>query len=159
MKNTIKDDVYTAQQRVDDLLDRISKYGINSLNKLEKDFLDAHKIGKEEEMHDILTKKESECTFEDNYGLFKFEFDRLEKIDDEFRYHGTIYLNSIKIGGKVISGKLYGYILYHTLSGFISPEFYKSENNKDYEIFDFCSGNEYELDSFLEYVISEIEQK
>ncbi len=34
---------------------------------------------------------------------------------------------------------------------------YKSENGTDYEIFDFCSGSEYELDSFLEYVISEID--
>jgi hypothetical protein len=150
---------YTTQQRVDDLLDKISNYGINSLNKLEKDFLDAHKMGKEEEVHNILTKKESECTFEDDSGMFKFEFDKLEKVEDEFRYYGTIYLPSLTIGGKVISGKLYGYILYHTLSGFISPEFYKSENGLDYEIFDFCSGNEYELDSFLEYVITEIEQK
>jgi hypothetical protein len=159
MKHLMRYEGYTAQQRVDDLLDKISNYGLNSLNKLERDFLDAHKIGKEEEIHNILTKKESECTFEDDSGMFKFEFDKLEKVEDEFRYYGTIYLPSLTIGGKVISGKLYGYILYHTLSGFISPEFYKSENGLDYEIFDFCSGNEYELDSFLEYVITEIEQK
>jgi len=159
MKHLMRYEGYTTQQRVDDLLDKISNYGINSLNKLEKDFLDAHKMGKEEEVHNILTKKESECTFEDDSGMFRFEFDKIEKVDDEFRYYGTIYLPNLTIGGKVISGKLYGYILYHTSSGFISPEFYKSENGTDYEIFDFCSGSEYELDSFLEYVISEIEQK
>ena len=87
------------------------------------------------------------------------EFDKIEKVDDEFRYYGTIYLPNLTISGKVISGKLYGYISYHTISGFISPEFYKSENGKDYDIFDFCGGFEYELDSFLEYVIYEIEQK
>ena len=105
---------YTTQQRVDDLLDKISNYGINSLNKLEKDFLDAHKMGKEEEVHNILTKKESECTFEDDSGMFRFEFDKIEKVDDEFRYYGTIYLPNLTIGGKLISVKLYGYILYHT---------------------------------------------
>lgn len=150
---------YTTQQRVDDLLDKISKYGLKSLTQLEKDFLDAHKTGGEEELHNILTKKESECTFEDDSGMFKFEFDRTEKVDDEFRYYGTIYLQDLSIGGKIISGKLHGYISYHTISGFISPEFYKSENSKKYDIFDFCGGFEYELDSFLEYVIFEIEQK
>jgi len=156
-------DGYTTQQRADDLLDKISKYGINSLNKLEKEFLDAHKTGKEEEVHNLLTKKESESTYEDDSGMFRFEFDKIEKVDDEFRYYGTIYLPNLTIGGKVISGKLYGYISYHTISGFISPEFYKSENGKDYDTFDFCGGFEYgleyELDSFLEYVIYEIEQK
>lgn len=159
MKHLMRYDGYTTQQRVDDLLDKISKYGINSLNKLEKEFLDAHKTGKEEEVHNLLTKKESESTYEDDSGMFRFEFDKIEKVDDEFRYYGTIYLPNLTISGKVISGKLYGYISYHTISGFISPEFYKSENGKDYDIFDFCGGFEYELDSFLEYVIYEIEQK
>ena len=60
---------------MDDILDKISKYGIKSLTPLEKEFLDSHKSGKQEELHDKLAKSESETTFEDDNGLFKFEFD------------------------------------------------------------------------------------
>ena len=86
MKHLMRYEGYTAQQRADDLLDKISKHGIKSISTLEKDFLDAHKIGKEDEIHNILTKKESECTFDDDFGMFRFEFDKIEKVEIESEY-------------------------------------------------------------------------
>ena len=91
MKHLMRYEGYTTQQRVDDLLDKISNYGINSLNKLEKDFLDAHKMGKEEEVHNILTKKESECTFEDDSGMIRFEFDKIEKGGTLTQFKGYMF--------------------------------------------------------------------
>ena len=37
----------------------------------------------------------------------------------------------------------------------VSPDFYSKEG---YDVFEFCNGLEYELDSFIDYVISEIEE-
>ncbi len=161
MKHLMRYEGYTTQQRVDDLLDKISKYGIKSLTQLEKEFLDAHKTGSEEEAHKKLTKSESENVFVDDTGLFRFEFDHCEDFGDEWNYHGVIYVPDLKLpNGKVLKGKLNGYIVYHHETGIIIPEFYyQTANGTTYEIFDFCSGNEYELDSFLDYVVSEIENE
>ena len=49
MKHLMRYEGYTVQQRVDDILDKISKYGMSSLRPDELDFLNAHKTGTEEE--------------------------------------------------------------------------------------------------------------
>ena len=161
MKHLMRYEGYTTSQRVDDLLDKISNYGLNSLNKLEKDFLDAHKMGKEEEIHKKLTKKENESVFIDDSGLFRYEFDYLDYSNGELQYHGIIYVPDLKLpNGKILKGELHGYIKYTPETEFISPEFYYyTKNGKTYEIFDFCNGIEYELDSFLDYVVSDIRNK
>ena len=156
MKHLMRYEGYTAQQRADDLLDKISKHGIKSISTLEKDFLDAHKIGKEDEIHNILTKKESECTFDDDFGMFRFEFDKIEKVEDDIKYHGNIYYT------KPVSEEIYlltGHILYDNNSGFVMPEFYLNQNGKKLDILTLCGEYGYELDNFLDYVISEIGQK
>jgi hypothetical protein len=68
MKHLMRYEGYTTAQRVDDILDKISKYGINSLSRLEKEFLDAHKSGNEDDLHNQLAKEESEKFFEDDAG-------------------------------------------------------------------------------------------
>ena len=90
MKHLMRYEGYTSMERVDDILDKISKYGIKSLTHLEKDFLDSHKIGNEEELHDKLAKEESETVFEDDRGLFKFEHTETEDYGDEIHYKGTL---------------------------------------------------------------------
>jgi len=146
---------YSTQQRVDDLLDKISKHGIKSLSQLEKDFLDAHKTGSEEEIHKELIKSESENVFNDDSDMFKFEFQNKE-IDDEYiKYHGNIYYTEPKTENTYL---LNGYILYHDNSGFVMPEFYLNDSGKKEDIFTLCRGYEYELDNFLDYVIGEIDQ-
>ncbi len=154
---------YTSRERVDEILDKISKYGISSLTSMEKEFLDSHSTGKEEEFHDKLTKSETETTFEDDNGLFKFEFDSCEEYDDEIHYLGTLYVPDLVFeNGKRIEGILGGRIVVYR-NGQISPDFYSIQKDKksgeNYDVFEFCNGLEYELDSFIDYVVSELEQK
>jgi hypothetical protein len=154
---------YTSNERTDDILDKISKYGIKSLTQLEKDFLDAHKSGQEEELHDKLAKSETETTFEDDNGYFKFEFDSCEDYGDEVHYLGTLYVPDLEWeNGKRIEGRLEGRIIVYE-NGSVSPDFYsiqKDPRSQDhYDVFEFCNGLEYELDSFIDYVVSELEEK
>ena len=72
MNHLMRYEGYSSSERMDDVLDKISKYGISSLTQLEKEFLDSHKSGSEKESHDKISKEESETIFEDDY--FKFEF-------------------------------------------------------------------------------------
>lgn len=150
-------DGYTSSQRTDDILDKISKHGIKSISKLEKRFLDAHKHGEEEIVHILLTKDESERFFEDDSGMFRFEFDSIEDYDDEIHYLGTLTCPDLVEDGKTISGRLEGRIVYYTQTTFTSPDFAIQIDGKEFEVFDFCEGYEYELDNFIDYVVKELE--
>lgn len=163
MKHLMRYEGYTSKERVDDILDKISKYGIKSLTQLERDFLDSHKIGNEEELHDKLAKEESETVFEDDKGLFKFEHTETEDYGDEIHYIGTLYVPDLELlNGKKIEGRLEGRIVVYS-SGANSPDFYSvakdPKSHEYYDVFEFCNGLEYELDSFIDYVVSELEDK
>lgn len=163
MKHLMRYEGYTAKERADDILDKISKYGIKSLTSGEKEFLDSHKVGKEEELHDKLSKSENETVFEDDNGLFKFEFESCEDYGDETHYVGTLYVpDLVWPNGKTIEGRLEGRIVVFQ-NGQISPDFYSivkdPKSSDNYDVFEFCNGLEYELDSFLDYVVAELEQK
>lgn len=152
---------YTSGERMDDILDKIAKYGIDSLNDLEKEFLDSHKSGKEQELHDKLSKSEVETTFEDDLGKFTFELSEVQKINnkngelEEVEIVGTLYVPDLEWpNGKRIEGRLEGKIIKY-LNGTTSLEFEKD----GYDVFEFCNGLEYELDSFIDYVVSEIDEK
>jgi hypothetical protein len=157
MKHLMRYDGYTSSQRTDDILDKISKHGIKSISKLEKRFLDAHKHGKEEIMHILLTKEESERFFEDDSGMFRFEFDSIEDYGDEIHYLGTLTCPDLVEDGKTINGRLEGRIVYYTQTTFTSPDFTIQIDGKEFEVFDFCEGYEYELDNFIDYVVKELE--
>lgn len=159
MKHLMRYEGYTTSQRVDDILDKISKYGMKSLSPLEKDFLDSHKSGKEEEFHKILTKEESENVFEDDNGLFKFELESIKVDGYERHYNGTFTCPDLKINGKTIKGRISGSIVHIPETGVVIPDFFYESNNGTYDIFDFCEGSEYELDSFVDYVASELENR
>jgi hypothetical protein len=160
MKHILRYSNYTASERLDDILDKISKYGMNSLSKLEREFLEAHKSGKEQELHDKLSKSEVETSFEDDYGYFKFDLIDIQEYKDidgssERHFIGTLYVPDLEWpNGKKIEGRLEGKIIKYS-NGVISLEF----TNDDYDVFEFCNGLEYELDSFTDYVVSEIEEK
>ena len=159
MKHLMRYEGYTTAQRVDDILDKISKYGINSLSRLEKEFLDAHKSGNEDDLHNQLAKEESEKFFEDDEGMFKFEFDSMEDYGDEIHYLGTITCPDLVENGKIINGRIGGKIIYYPETTMTSPEFGIQINGKDFDIFDFCEGYEYELDNFIDYVVQELEKE
>jgi len=163
MKHLMRYEGYTSKERVDDILDKISKYGIKSLSPLEKEFLDSHKTGNEEELHDRLAKEESETVFEDDMGYFKFELQEIEDYGDELHYIGTLYVPDLDLNnGKKIEGRLSGIIVYFD-NGQTSPDFYSIEkdpvSSDHYDVFEFCNGLEYELDSFIDYVVSELQEK
>lgn len=152
---------YTSTERMDDILDKISKYGIDSLSDLEKEFLDSHKTGKEQELHDKLAKSEVETTFEDDLGKFTFELSEVQKIKnksgelEEIEIIGTLYVPDLELSsGKRVEGRLEGKIIKYS-NGTTSLEFEKD----GYDIFEFCNGLEYELDSFIDYVVLEIDEK
>jgi len=158
MKHLMRYEGYTTAQRVDDILDKISRHGIDSLTTLEKEFLDAHKSGDEEEVHMKLAKEESEKFFEDDEGYFRFELDSVEDYGDEIHYIGILTCPDLHIGGKNISGRLSGRIVYFPETTMTSPDFGIQINGKDFDVFDFCEGIEYELDNFIDYVVQEIEE-
>lgn len=163
MKHLMRYEGFTSMDRTDEILDKISKYGISSLTKSEKDFLDSFKSGEEENYHEKLSKSENETVFEDDNGLFKFEFESCDKYDDETHYFGTLYVPDLEWdNGKRIEGRLEGRIVVYS-NGSTSPDFYSIESDpksrEHYDVFEFCNGLEYELDSFIDYVVSELEKK
>ncbi len=145
---------YSIQERIDDILDKISKYGLVSLTKIEKEFLDAYSKGDETESHNKLRFIESETIFEDDFGIFKFEFTEPEILDDGTSYKGTLYVPDLKTpSGKMVEGRIEGKIIVYD-NGQTALDFEKS----GYDVFDFCNGLEYELDSFIDYVVLELQK-
>lgn len=163
MKHLMRYEGYTSRERVDDILDKISKYGMKSLTSLEKEFLNSFKTGEEEKAHDKIAKEETESIFEDDNGYFKFEHEETEDYGDEMHYIGTLYVPSLELpNGKKIEGRLEGRIIVYN-GGQVSPDFYSivkdPHTHDNYDVFEFCNGLEYELDSFVDYVVSELDEK
>lgn len=155
MRHLMQYEGYSVQERIDDTLDKISKYGISSLTAIEKEFLDSNSEGKEKEFHDKMKFEENESVFEDDSGRFKFEYKETEQYDGEVHYIGTLYVPDLDLGeGTVIEGRLDGKIIFYN-SGQTSLDFEKD----GYDIFEFCNGLEYEMDSFVDYIICELEGK
>jgi hypothetical protein len=135
---------------------------MSSLRDDEKDFLNAHKVGNEEEIHKQMVLDENETIFEDDNGYFKFEHTETEDYGDEIHYIGTLYVpDLVWPSGKKIEGRLEGRIIAFN-NGQVSPDFYsvsKKSNEDSYDVFEFCNGLEYELDSFIDYVVGELSEK
>ena len=158
MNHLMRYEGFSPQERQDEILDKINKYGISSLNMDEKEFLDSYSNNKEDEIHKKLQFHENETIFEDDQGYFKFE---LQSIKDDhngtIRYIGIMYVPDIEFGnGKKIEGRLEGSII-GSINGRTSLDFHSKGKSK-YDIFEFCNGLEYELDSFVDYVVMELEK-
>jgi hypothetical protein len=136
---------------------------MKSLTPDEKNFLDSYSQGKEEETHKKLNYHENEVVFEDDKGYFRFEFEELEDYGDEIHIIGTLYVPDLTWeDGSTVEGRLEGRIVVYD-GGQTSPDFFavtkdpKTGKEVSYDIYEFCNGLEYELDSFIDYVVSEIE--
>ena len=109
-----------------------------------------------------MTFNENDTIFEDDNGYFKFEHSETEDYGDEVHYIGTLYVPDLVFSsGKKLEGRLEGRIVVYS-GGQISPDFYsvsKKSNEDTYDVFEFCNGLEYELDSFMDYVVSELDDK
>lgn len=161
MRHLMRYEGFSSQERQDKILDKISKYGISSITDDERVFLDSFSLGKQEEVHKKMNLHETDVIFEDDSGLFKFEFKGIKNISNEKHIIGVIYVPDIVLNdGTTVEGRLEGKIIDYG-TGQTSPDFYltfKHKNHKiTYDIFEFCNGIEYELDSFIDYVVSEVE--
>lgn len=158
-KNNIICSDYSTLVKVNEVLDKISKYGIDSMTRHEKEFLDAYSTGDECDMVDKMCVLEGDTFYEDSN--FKFELGETKIIEDEIHYIGTLYVPDINFNnGITIEGNLKGEIISFS-NGTYSIEFEKNVvdikgKKKLYDVYDFCSGMEYELDNFIDYIIQEL---
>jgi len=155
MKNPIDS---SNQELTDEILDKISKYGIGSISTKEIEFLDAISSGDIDDVIDKLDKLNSQSIFEDDH--FRFELDNIHYGDEFVEYNGTLFVPDLKLSdGSKVDGMLVGRILLFN-NGIYSIDFEKKSKNgrktRVYDVFEFCMGLEYELDSFIDYVIEEL---
>lgn len=139
-----------SEEKLDYLLDKISKYGLLSLTNNEIIFLDSYASYTE----DFFVSKIEEDIYEDFNGRFKFEFSNITHTPYSKLIHGKIYVPDLKLKSSTISGILTGYIII-TNTGDINLFFKKDK----WDIWDFCTGLEWELDVFIDSVIIEIDEK
>lgn len=123
------------QSDMDDILDKISDSGLDSLSSEEKSFMKSFKNGREKESYEKLNKK----VYKDD--IFEFELDRVEHSGiDRKVFYGTL-----KIDGKTFDG----YITQMS-NGMNDPQF----NDKNgFTLWDHADGFEYELDDFIDSIV------
>ena len=79
MNHIVRYESYSVDDRLNDVLDKISKYGSSNLTNLEKEFLDSYRNGTQIEIHNKVKFLEDEIIFEDDFGNFKFEYKTSKK--------------------------------------------------------------------------------
>lgn len=137
------------EEKLDEILDKISKYGIGSIRPFEKSFLDSYPNNELISIEDDI--------FVDDYGFFKFEYKDTKIINDVIHIAGTIFVPDILLKEVTIYGRLEGEILLYK-NGQTCPFFEKTYKGEVFDIFDFCDGMEYELDNFIDFIISKLEK-
>lgn len=142
---------YSSQDRLNDILDKISHLGKESLSDLELDFLDSYATHQEEEMNDILKEIENDTIFESDDQLFAFKLDEIHRYPDQIHLIGTINVPDMILRGKNIEGTLYGKIIIYK-----KDQFAIDFSDGKHDIFEFCSGIEYELDIFIDEIIKKV---
>ena len=148
-------ELVSPDDRLNMILDKISKLGFKKLNKDEIMFLDSYSIGKEYEVNKKISEEESSNTFISDDGHFTFILESVEYIDDIQYITGSISVPDMKLkNGKIIEGKLEGTIIVFC-DGNLAIDFRTSK----YEIFEFVDGIEYELDCFIDDIVSKINDK
>ena len=134
------------------ILDKINNSGINSLSNLEREYLDAYSNDDENRMN--LIEHSEECkTFHSNDSNFIFKLKDIKYNGNLKKIYGTITVPNLDSNNK-IKVDIDGYIVVYPNHQVVL--FFEKENQ---DIFEFCNGLEYELDSFIDYVISTIEDE
>jgi hypothetical protein len=139
---------------LDEILDKISKFGFSFLTKAERSFLEAYSKSDGETMTKICREQISR-KFESIDSKFTFTLVDIEKMSEEgILYHGELRVPDLFIGnGKLIQGIMNGYIW--SINGNNIPIFERD----GYDVLEFCDGIEWEFDIFLDYVISTIKDE
>lgn len=81
----------SQEDRLNSILDRISKYGMESLAQSEREFLD--KYSKENDGYHRIKLGSLE---------FIFDFDKTSTFQDEFRVYGSIFVDGLRFDGSLI---------------------------------------------------------
>lgn len=156
MKHIKEWNAFSINENIDNILDKMSRgEGLTPDDKEKMQSYSSHlQKGGHSNDFDFKDKR----VFTDDNGYFKFTLDSIEDYGDETHYIGTIECPDYTYGdgGETIPGILEGRIVV-TSEGLTSPDF--CYENTGLEIFDFCEGLEYELDSFIDYVVSELENE
>jgi len=157
MKHILRYQGFSPQERLDEILDKITNYGLASLNESESEFLKSYSTYNENDIHKKLSLTENENIFLDDNGKFTFEYKTVKNYRNRKDIYGTIYVPDMKYKGQVMKGRLEGKISKYK-NGNVSLYF---DNNypDECDIFEFCSGIEYELDAFIDYVVQEVCKK
>jgi hypothetical protein len=142
---------YSSQDRLNDILDKISHLGKGKLSELELEFLDSYSAHQEEEMNMILKEAENDTIFESDDQLFVFKLDEIHRYSDQVHLIGTIKVPDMQLRGKKIEGVLYGKIIFYR-----KDQFAIDFSDGKHDIFEFCSGIEYELDIFIDEIIKKV---
>ena len=141
----------SIEDRLNDILDKINKSGKKSLEDDEKTFLDSFSKGEEFKTNVKMNNKESNSTFLSDDGIFTFIYKRNEYVNKALYIYGKLILPDIFVKNKKIKGELVGDIMVLE-DGTISLSF----KNGKYDIFEFVSGLEYELDCFIDEIVTQI---
>jgi hypothetical protein len=146
-------DLPNPDDRLNAILDKIAKLGIKKLDKEELVFLESYSIGKESEINQMLIEEERMKTFISDDGKFIFKLDKIENDEEnQAKYiNGKLIVPDIIINKKLIKGELQGCIIVF-IGGSVALDF---RNNK-YDVFEFVYGLEYELDCFVDDIISKL---
>ncbi len=146
-------DLTNPDERLNMILDKISSLGFPSLEKDELIFLKSYSTGKENEVNKKLSEEESNNTFISDDGNFIFKLESIEYIDDIQYINGTIMVPDLILKNKKrIKGELKGSIIIFSDIN-IAIDFHRGK----YDIFEFVSGLEYELDCFVDDIVYKIE--
>lgn len=139
---------------LNEILDKISKFGLSFLTKAEKDFLDAFSREDGQTMNKIQREQISR-KFESIDSKFTFILVDVEKKSEEgVFYHGELRVPDLLLAnGRTVQGIMNGYIW--SINGNNIPVFEKD----GYDVLEFCDGIEWEFDIFLDYVISTIKDE
>ena len=143
--------IYTSHDRLNEILDKINQFGRDSLSEYEQDFLNSYSEGQEEFFNQILNEVEEETIFDSDDGLFNFKLDEIHQFENQIHLVGTIKVPDMALRGKTIPGYLFGKIIVYKKNQF-AIDF----SDGKFDIFEFCSGIEYELDIFIDEIIQKV---
>jgi hypothetical protein len=125
----------SQEDRLNSILDRISKYGMESLAQSEREFLD--KYSKENDGYYRVKLSSLE---------FIFDLDKTSTFQDEFRVYGSVFVNGLRFDGSLV-----GFPTGDGFGGFI----FKKRNGEDFVKFGTDLGD-WINDNLLDYELIQI---
>jgi len=146
-----QNDILNPEDRLNMILEKISKLGIKTLDKDEVTFLESYSIGNENETNKKISEKENKNLFLSDDGIFKFRLKNIECIEDIKYINGLLTVPDMMVKKRTVKGELKGSILVF-VDGSVAMDFSKGK----YDVFEFIIGLEYELDCFVDDLVSKL---